>query len=157
MRLAAAGISLGLVTAVFASPAATQADTELALLDRQLQQAVVDGRADVLQRFLSDDFIFTHGEDTKDNKAVWVARAKQHPRHYLRREVSKQVVEIHGDVGLVFGRLDSRGFPPSADPLTATPRCLALEYVHVYQRRGGEWRFLSHRTTRVIEESHPCP
>ena len=137
--------------------AASDSPSDLIALDRQLQQAVVDGRPDLLERFLSDDFTFTHGEDTQDNKAVWVARAKQQPRHYLRRDVSKQVVEVHGNVALVFGLLDTRGFPPSADPLTSIPRCLAFDYVHAYEKRGGEWRFVSHRTTRMIEESHPCP
>src|SRR5438067_184413 len=103
---------------------------ELAALDQRLQQAVVDGRPEILEQFLSDDFSFTHGEDTKDNKTVWVNRAKQVPRHYLRRDVSMQVVEIHGDLGLVFGRLDTRGFPPAADPKASVPRCLALDYVH---------------------------
>ena len=136
-----------------------QTDTvsELAKLDQQLQQAVVDGRADLLDRFLSEDFTFTHGEDTKDDKGVWVNRAKQVPNHYLRRDVSRQVVEIHGDMGLVFGQLDTRGFPPSADPKTSIPRCLTLEYVHAYSRQNGQWMFVSHRTTRVIEESHSCP
>src|SRR6185295_3634310 len=106
----------------------SDARVELATLDKQLQQAVVDGHADLLERFLSDDFSFTHGEDTKDTKAIWVNRAKQVPRHYLRRDVSMQVVELHGELGLVFGRLDTRGFPPSADPKTSVPRCLALDY-----------------------------
>jgi hypothetical protein len=132
-------------------------EKQLAELDKQLQQAIVDGRADLVAHYYAPDFTFTHGEDTKDNQAVWVQRAKQTPRHYLRRQVSGQVIEIHGDVGLVFGRLDTRGFPPSADPLTSTPRCLAFEYVHTYAKRNGEWLFVSHRTTRVIEDSHPCP
>ena len=131
--------------------------SELAGLDRQLQQAVVDGKPELLQRFLSEDFTFTHGSNTRDTKAIWVVRAKQQPNHYLRRDVTKQEVEIHGSVGMVFGRLDTRGFPPTADPVKDTPRCLALEYVHVYERQGSEWRFVSHRTTRVIEDSHPCP
>jgi hypothetical protein len=136
---------------------AADAASELARLDRLLQQAVVDGRVELLDSHLSEDFTFTHGEDTKDNKAVWVNRAKQVPNHYLRRDVSRQTVELHGDVGLVFGRLDTRGFPPSADPKTAIPRCLAIEYVHAYARRHARWMFVSHRTTRVIEESRPCP
>ena len=143
--------------AIESRPGTQEDPADLAALDKQLQQAVVDGRADLLERFLSEDFTFTHGEDTKDNKAVWVMRAKQVPRHYLRREVSSQVVELHGDVGLVFGRLDTRGFPPSADPITSIPRCLSLDYVHAYARRNGQWVFISHRTTRVVEESHPCP
>ena len=117
----------------------SDARSELATLDKQLQQAVVDGRSELLERFLSDDFSFTHGEDTKDNKGVWVNRAKQVPRHYLRRDVSMQVVELHSDIGLVFGRLDTRGFPPSVDPKTAVPRCIALEYVHAYAKRNGQW------------------
>jgi hypothetical protein len=100
------------------------ADSQLAELDKRLQQAVVDGRADLLEHFLAEDFTFTHGEDTKDTKAVWVARARQVPRHYLRRDVSSQVVEIHGDVGLVFGRLDTADFRHRQIQLLRRPAAL---------------------------------
>lgn len=157
MRIVLPVILGTMLTIVAVRGQSSNAASELMRLDQQLQQAVVDGRADFLDRFLSDDFTFTHGEDTKDNKAVWVNRAGQVPNHYLRRDVSRQVVEIHGDVGLVFGQLDTRGFPPSADPRTSIPRCLTLEYVHAYSKRHDQWIFVSHRTTRVIRDSRPCP
>jgi hypothetical protein len=46
--------------------------------------------------------------------------------------------------------------PPSPKPPQSGARCYALRYAHVYARRNGRWMFVSHRTERMIEESHPC-
>lgn len=130
------------------------AASELAALDRRLQEAAVIGDAALLDRHLAPDFMFTHAGGATDTKAHWVKLASARPPRYLARTVSRQAVEIHDDVGIVFGRLDVRA--PAATGAAAVPRCYSLNYVHVYGRRDGRWMFLSHRTTQMIEESHPC-
>jgi ketosteroid isomerase-like protein len=133
----------------------TASETELAELDARLQQAAVKGDADLLERHLSDDFVFTHSGGQRDTKADWVRRAKQAPPPYLARKVSDQAVEVHGDVALVTGRLDVQ-VPPSPRQAQSGPQCYALRYAHVYARRNGRWMFLSHQTMQMVEESHPC-
>jgi Domain of unknown function (DUF4440) len=130
---------------------------EVADLDRQLEEAAVKGDADLLARHLGDDFSFTHVEGTTETKSDYLSRVRRIPRRYFfAREVSNQVVEIHGDVALVVGRLDIRGFGPRADPTKAAPDCSAIEYVHLYARRDRQWTFVSNRTTHLVEKGHPC-
>ncbi len=126
---------------------------ELVSLDRQWQEAVVRGDAEFIEKRTASSFIFTHGGGTRsDTKADWLRITRQVPQRFLERKASNQSVEVHGEVALVFGRLDvqvSRG-PDSG------PSCYALEYVHLYARENGEWMFLSHRTMQGLEELHPC-
>lgn len=126
---------------------------ELLTLDRQWQEAVVAGDVKFIENRTADDFVFTHGGGTMiDTKADWVRRTKQVPQRQLQRKASKQSVEIHGDVAMVFGRLDVRAITKTDSP----PVCYALEYVHLYARRKGQWMFLSHRTTQGIGTLHAC-
>ncbi len=126
---------------------------ELLSLDRQWQEAVVAGDVKFIEKRTADDFVFTHGGGTMvDNKADWVRRTKQVPQGQLQRKASNQTVEIHGDIALVFGRLDVRAIIKTDLP----PVCYALEYVHLYARRKGQWMFLSHRTTQGVVAAHQC-
>jgi hypothetical protein len=127
-------------------------DIQLLRLDRRWQQAVATGDTEFLEKRTADDFRFTHwGKTTADSKADWIQWAKQVPRHFLERKVSDQSLEIHGDIALVFGRLDVRTLGDRGSNL-----CYAISYAHLYGRRNGQWMFLSHRTTQSLEASHPC-
>ena len=132
--------------------------TELADLDRRLEEAAVKGEAELLERRLSGDFSFTHAGGTTETKSDYLSRVRRIPsRYFFARAVSHQVVEIHGDVALVVGRLDIRGFGPTADPTKAAPNCSAVEYIHLYARHDNQWIFVSNRTTQLVEQPHPCP
>jgi ketosteroid isomerase-like protein len=54
------------------------------------------------------------------------------------------------------GAVQTGAVQAGAGQAGAGPACYALRYVHVYARREGRWTFLSHHTTSMIEESHPC-
>jgi ketosteroid isomerase-like protein len=128
-------------------------------LDKKIQEASVVGDVELLERHLADDFAFTHFGGGRDDKAHWVRLARLAPRPYLRRAVSEQQVELHGDVALVLGRLDVQTRPAqagAATPASARPSCYALRYIHAYARRGEHWLFLSHDTTAMVEDAHPC-
>lgn len=144
------------------SPAKTSkslaAETELAELDRRIQEALVSGDVKIIDRYVGNDFIFTHGwfEGGTETKQDLLENAKKETRFYLYRKASSQVVEVHGDVALVLGRLDVRRSPLAKNNETEQ-MCYALNYVHLFERRKGLWQFLSHRTARSVEPSKPCP
>lgn len=128
-------------------------------LDKKIQEASVSGDAGLLERHLADDFAFTHFGGGRDDKARWVGMARQTPRPYRRRAVSEQQVELHDDVALVLGRLDVETQPRAAAGSSGQPAqssCYALRYLHAYAKRGDRWLFLSHHTTAMIEDAHPC-
>jgi len=129
----------------------TDATAELLALDAGWQEAVVKGEADFINKRTADDFVFTHWDKTAgDSKADWLRKASAVPKPYLDRKVSNQSAELHGDVALVFGRLDVR------TPGDVAPQCYALTFVYLYARRNGTWVFLSHRTTSMLEPPHTC-
>src|SRR5262245_16550720 len=132
--------------------------TELADLDRRLEEAAVKGDAELLERRLSGDFSFTHAGGTTETKSGYLSRVRRIPsRYFSARDDTHQVLEIHGDVPLVVGRLDIRGFGPPADPTKAAPYCSAVEYIHLYARHDNQWIFVSNRTSQLVEQPHPCP
>jgi ketosteroid isomerase-like protein len=124
-------------------------------LDAALQQAVVDGDTALLERHLPTDFLFTHGlfEGRQDSRSDWLSIAQR--RNLLARDVSEQVVELHGDTALVLGELVVKR-KPSADRGETQPQCYRLNYVHLYERRGEVWMFVSHRTAAMVETPHAC-
>ena len=127
--------------------------SDLARFDQRWQEAVVTGDAEFIEKRTADSFSFTHGGGTTiETKADWVKQAKQVPRPYLQRKASDQSVEVHGDIALVFGRLDVR--VPA--PTDSNSLCYAVQYVHLYAKQSGQWMFLSHRTTQLLEPRHPC-
>ena len=134
-------------------PQGDAASAALIRLDQRWQEAIVLGDAEFIQKRTAEDFVFTHIDGTGgDTKADWVRWAKQTPRLFLERKVSNQSVELHDDVALVFGRLDVRTRGKTASDAL----CYAVQYVHLYGMRDGQWMFLSHRSSQNLEESHPC-
>jgi len=123
---------------------------ELTRLDQEWQEAVVRGDTALLDKRTADGFTFTHGGGRSDTKTDWLR--KQVPGRFLERKTSDYSVEVHGDIALVFGRVDVR-VSGSAD---SGPSCYAMAYVHLSARQSGQWMLLSHRTTQVFEEPHPC-
>lgn len=133
-------------------------ETEILEFDRRLQEAMVIGDVKLLERHLGDDFIFTHGwfEGGTETKQKLLENAKKETRFYIYRKVSSQVVEMHGKIALVLGRLDVRR-QPLAKNNESEQMCYALNYAHLYEQRKGRWQFISHRTAQMIERSKPCP
>jgi hypothetical protein len=118
------------------------AETELIDLDRRLQEAMVTGDAKLLGQYLGDDFVFTHGlfQGGQETKSDLLDKAKKEsPRIYIYRKVSSQVAEM------------------LARNKETEQMCYALNYVHLYERRKGVWRFISHRTAQMVEQILPCP
>jgi len=131
-------------------------ETELYVVDRRLQDAIVGGDIYFLDRHLGDDFILTKGwfSGSVQTKTDMLKGAKSRREFYIHRNVSSQVVELHGDVALVFGRLDVRRLPRAKDGETEQ-MCYSLSYIHVYVRRKDIWQIVSHRTATEVTPS-PC-
>ena len=132
-------------------------DADLATLDRQLQEAMVSGDVALLDQHLGEDHVFTHGWLTgeAETKADVLSNAKKQERLHLSRKVSSQVVERHGNVALVLGRLDVHRRPLASNKETQD-MCYGLHYIHLYVVRNGQWQFISHRTSGFVEPRKPC-
>jgi hypothetical protein len=145
------------------APSATEAATiaEVLAFEKQMEAAVVRGDVKFLERALSPDFIFTHGDGWTnggaplkvDTKATWLAYVAKQPPPYFFRELDHVQVELHGNIALTIGRY--LYLPQSNNP---QPGHMYVWFERVYQKQNGEWKHLSHRTVKgpVREDDDPA-
>jgi hypothetical protein len=110
-------------------------------LDRRVESAFQRADSSFLQSTLRDDFRFTHGTGLVAGKAETLANFVK-PGNFLSRVQTSVEAEVHGDVALTIGRIEIR---------TAAPREYTICYARLYQRVGGQWQLVSHRTFREQE------
>jgi hypothetical protein len=135
---------------------------ELLAFEKAMEAAVVRGDVKFLDRALSADFLFTHGDGwveggkplKVDTKASWLEYVAKEPRPYIYRELDHVQVELHGDIALTIGRYLYLPRPNNPRPTT---NHLYVWFERVYQKQNGEWKHLSHRTTKgpVREDDEP--
>ena len=149
------------VPAPNAADAATIA--EVMAFEKEMEAAVVRGDVKFLDRALTSDFIFTHGDGWTtggaplkvDTKASWLAYVVKQPPPYLYRELDHVQVELHGNVALTIGRY--LYLPNSGNPQSAKEH-LYVWFERVYIKQNGEWKHASHRTVKgpVREADEPA-
>lgn len=147
------------------APNATDAATiaEVLAFEKEMEAAVVRGDVKFLDRALTSDFIFTHGDGWTtggaplkvDTKASWLAYVVKQPPPYLYRELDHVQVELHGNVALTIGRY--LYLPNSGNPQAAKEH-LYVWFERVYIKQNGEWKHASHRTVKgpVREADEPA-
>jgi uncharacterized protein DUF4440 len=147
------------------APNATDAATiaEVLAFEKEMEAAVVRGDVRFLDRALTPDFIFTHGDGWTtggaplkvDTKASWLAYVAKQPPPYVYRELDHVQVELHGNVALTIGRYL---YLPQSNTPQATKEHLYVWFERVYIRQNGEWKHASHRTVKgpVREADEPA-
>jgi hypothetical protein len=135
---------------------------EVLAFEKQMEAAVVRGDVAFLDRALSADFMFTHGDGWTnggaplkvDNKASWLEYVKKQPPPYLYRELDSVQVELHGDIALTIGRYL---YLPNSDTARTSTSHQYVWFERLYAKHNGQWQHLSHRTVKgpVREENEP--
>src|SRR4051812_18913644 len=85
---------------------------EVLAFEKEMEDAAVRGDVKTLERGLSPDFLFTHGDGwitggapiKVDTKATWLEYVAKRPTPYIYRDLDHVQVELHGDVALTIGR-----------------------------------------------------
>ena len=118
-----------------------QNSDEAVLRSLELAQAsaVVEMDFDVLEEIYADDFIFTHGTGEVHDRTRWFD-ALSSGRDYLSREHEMIEIELHGDLGIVYGVLLVHA------KINEVEGQFRARYVRVYKQREGRWLLVSHRT-----------
>ena len=138
------------VPAPNAADAATIA--EVLAFEKDMEAAVVRGDVKFLERALTADFIFTHGDGWTTS---WLAYVAKQPAPYFYRELDHVQVELHGNVALTIGRYL---YLPQSNPPQTAKEHLYVWFERVYVKQNGEWKHASHRTVKgpVREADEPA-
>jgi hypothetical protein len=134
---------LGVATAsaVAQSPAAPDAAKtleELKALEVAVEAAFQKADAAFLDSVLAPDFQFWTAAGKPIARPQVLTTYGQPGRYPVRRQTAFDV-ELHGDVALSNGRLEVK---------STVPREYIVCYIRLYQRLGGRWQLVSHRTFR---------
>ena len=119
------------------APDARTAD-ELRALEIAVEAAFQKADAAFLDSVLAPGFQFWTAAGKPIARAQVLTTYGQPGRYPVRRQTSVDV-EVHGDVALSNGRLEVR---------STVPREYIVCYLRLYQRLGGRWQLVSHRTFR---------
>jgi hypothetical protein len=104
------------------------------------QGAIKQDKA-LLEKYLADDLVYTHGSGQTENKAQYMANVLKGPSHYLAMEPSETRVRIYGKTAVLWGLVD---VTPDKG---ATYRTRTLE---VYtQNAAGLWQMSQKESMRV--------
>lgn len=104
------------------------------------QGAIKQDRA-LLEKYLADDLVYTHGGGKAETKAEYIANVTKGPSHYLAMEPSETRVRIYGKTAVLWGLVD---VTPAKG---ATYRTRTLE---VYTQNGdGLWQMSQKESVRV--------
>ena len=132
-----------LVTAVTSRASAYKGAKDSAYLDelnRFIDHAVVKKDKAALDTLYADDFMFTHGTGHIDSKTSWITVVTSEKAHYLSREHDSTIVEVHGNIAMIYGKLTIIAANGDAK------NKYAIKYVRVFLLNHGRWQMISHRT-----------
>jgi hypothetical protein len=104
------------------------------------QGAIKQDKA-LLEKYLADDLVYTHGGGQKQTKAEYIASVLSGPSHYKAMVPSDTRVRIYGKIAVLWGLVDVT--PGKGE----TYRTRTLE---VYtQHANGTWQMTQKESSRV--------
>ena len=141
-----AGVPAGKDPTVSKSPEAA----EVIAFQTAVEDAVVKGDTAFIRKAIADDFTMVHGDiwirggpaDHVDGKDDFLRYAAT--KHYTVRDDDHVRVEMHGDVAIAYGRYV--GYVPGKVATTPSQGWFSAWYERVYEKHGGQWQIVSHRT-----------
>lgn len=132
-----------LVTGFLAAQDSATSANPVAVLDREVDRAILEKNVGYLDQKLASTFRFTHGDGKFQSKSQLIDAVRSGRMGAKTREVSDQEVETHGDVFIVTGQVHVVRDDP--DP---TRRDYRIWYLRVYRKRDSQLELLSHRTVK---------
>ena len=104
------------------------------------QGAIKQDKA-LLEKYLADDLVYTHGGGQAETKAQYIANVMKGPSHYLAMEPSETRIRVYGKMAVLWGLVD---VTPAKGQ---TYRTRTLE---VYsQHANGTWQMVQKESVRV--------
>ena len=104
------------------------------------QGAIKQDKA-LLEKYLADDLVYTHGGGQKQTKAEYIKAVLSGPSHYRAMEPAETRIRVYGKMAVLWGLVDVT--PGKGD----TYRTRTLE---VYsQHPNGTWQMVQKESVRV--------
>lgn len=131
-------------TEIAAQNVSTNDSAVLIVLNQSIDDLVIAQNVAGLQKLYADHFVFTHGSGRVDNKTSWLKSVAN--GGFTQRLHDSMTVELHGNVGIVRGKLKVSKTTKSGI------NKYYLYYVRVFSKLKADWQLISHITTSEFRE-----
>jgi ketosteroid isomerase-like protein len=128
---------------VTAGSSALKAKDEILQLERERNQAILQGDAAALERMTADDYTFITLRGELRTKAEIVQGFKSGSFHYDSREISELDVRVYGSTAVVTGRSNQKGHENGKDYSGD------YRFTRVYSKQNGRWQTVALQTTLI--------
>ena len=116
---------------------------EILKIEKERNQAIVNGDAAALERMTSDDYTFITLRGELRTKAEIVQGFKTGSFHYESRQISDLNVRVYGNSAVVTGRSIQKGSENGKDYSGD------YRFTRVYVKQDGRWQTVALQTTLI--------
>ena len=120
-------------------------DAEVRKAETDRFNAFLKGDAAALEKLLSPDLIYTHGDGRVVDKATFIAELKTGDFKYVSIDAEEPKVRIFGDTAIVTSRAGMQVINKGA------PAKIRIVYTNVHLRRNGLWQMVAWQATRLAQ------
>ena len=103
------------------------------------QGAIKQDKA-LLQRYLAEDLVYTHGGGRTESKAEYIANVTKGPSHYQSMTPSDTKIRLYGKTAVLTGLVDVK--PANGD-------LYRVRTLEVYVENNGVWQLTQKESVRV--------
>jgi ketosteroid isomerase-like protein len=104
------------------------------------RQGTIKQDTALLQRYLADDLVYTHGGGKRQTKAEYIAEVTKGPSHYVSFTESETNIRFFGKIAILTGVVDIK--IPKGDPYR-------VRTFEVYAENNGVWQLAQKESVRV--------
>lgn len=121
------------------------AETDIEKAEKAWSAAVIARNFAALDKIYSNDLLYAHSTGNVENKQQYMDRLKSGKQRYEKVHFEKLQVFPHGDTSVVHGILRMAG-TSNGEPFNHH-----IMLMHVWVKKGGEWKLVAHQTTRIAD------
>ena len=104
------------------------------------RQGAIKQDRTLLQRYLADDLVYTHGTGKSETKSEYIANVTKGPSHYESMTGSGTKIRVYGKTAVLTGFVDIK--PPGAE-------LYRVRTLEVYVENNGQWQLAQKESVRV--------
>ncbi|AQG82425.1 nuclear transport factor 2 family protein [Spirosoma montaniterrae] len=106
--------------------------------------AQVSKNAEVMNRLLADDLVYTHSNGKTEGKQTYIQDIVEGKSNYVALDPLEQHVRLYGNTAVVNGicavKMNNDNKPTE----------FKLRYTDVYVKKNGQWQLVSWQSLRII-------
>jgi len=131
------------IVAGLAMAQAAATEDEIRNAEKSWAAAVTSADYSALEKILADQLIYAHSTGAIESKSEYAGRLRSGAQNYDAIDYMGTTVRGYGDAAVAHSRVRMKGTS------NGRPFNDQLMMLHLWVKRGGQWRLAAHQTTKL--------